>query len=47
MVRKLLLAAALALSSLVATEASADFTVLVPSGSEGDWTSPLRPTTRR
>jgi multiple sugar transport system substrate-binding protein len=36
MVRKLVFAAALALSSLVATEASADFTILVPSGSEGD-----------
>jgi multiple sugar transport system substrate-binding protein len=36
MVRKLLLTAGLALLSLVATEASADFTVLVPSGSEGD-----------
>jgi multiple sugar transport system substrate-binding protein len=36
MVRKLLLIAALALSSLGATEASADFTILVPSGSEGD-----------
>ncbi|BCH26286.1 hypothetical protein MesoLjLb_60710 [Mesorhizobium sp. L-8-3] len=36
MLRKLLLTAAVALSSLVATGASADFTVLVPSGSEGD-----------
>jgi multiple sugar transport system substrate-binding protein len=36
MVRKLVFAAALVLSSLVATEASADFTILVPSGSEGD-----------
>ncbi len=36
MVRKLVFAAALALSSLVATEASADITILVPSGSEGD-----------
>ena len=36
MVRKLLLTAALALSSLVATQASADITILVPSGSEGD-----------
>ena len=36
MVRKLLLTAVLALSSFVATEASADFTILVPSSSEGD-----------
>jgi multiple sugar transport system substrate-binding protein len=36
MIRNLVFAAALALSPLVATEASADFTILVPSGSEGD-----------
>ena len=36
MFRKLLFSMAFALSSLVATEASADFTILVPSGSEGD-----------
>jgi multiple sugar transport system substrate-binding protein len=36
MIRNLVFAAAVALSPLVATEASADFTILVPSGSEGD-----------
>lgn len=36
MLRKLLLTATVAMSSLIATGASADFTVLVPSGSEGD-----------
>jgi multiple sugar transport system substrate-binding protein len=36
MIRNLVFAAALGLSPLVATEASADFTILVPSGSEGD-----------
>lgn len=36
MLRKLLFTAAVALSSLVATGASANFTMLVPSGSEGD-----------
>jgi multiple sugar transport system substrate-binding protein len=36
MVRRLMLTAAVAFSSLVATAAWADFTILVPSGSEGD-----------
>ena len=36
MVRRFMLAAAVTLSSLIATAAWADFTILVPSGSEGD-----------
>jgi hypothetical protein len=42
-----MLAAAVTLSSLMATAAWADFTILVPSGSEGDVCAPLPPTMRR